>query len=291
MSATVDYEPLWCWVREREQIRLRKERGDPPPWTEDPILASFRFCCVRREDDRVTRWVREHVREPYAEHPLLWLMLCLCRQVNWPDTLAELIETSGAWPAHDDYSPARLATALRSRRTRGDKVYTGAYVIPAPRERGGDKQRHVAEVVIGALYHERRRAALEGWFRHGLQRAHGQLRQFCGWGDFLAYQAVVDMRFCPGLLAQAPDRASWAAAGPGSIRGLNRLYGRPVEAALPQARALEEMLAIYALVERETGVAIDLSDVPNILCETDKYLRTLREEGHPRARYIVGRGW
>lgn len=290
MSA-VDLAPLWYWVCEREQIRARKERGDAPPWTTDPILATYRFCCVRREDDRVTRWVRDHVRAPYADHPLLWLMLAICRQVCWPDTLAELIESDGAWPSHAGFSPARLGEVLRARRARGVKVYTGAYVIPAPHEHGADKQRYVAEVVLGALYASRERAADDEWFTRTLEHAHARLCAFRGWGDFLAYQAVVDMRFCARLLAAAPDARSWAAAGPGTIRGLNRLHGRDLTARVSQRQALDEVLAIYEVAERETGVSLDLSDVPNILCETDKYLRVARDEGRPRACYVPGRGW
>ena len=57
-----DYIPLFYWVAERERIRVRKESGQPFPWTDDPILATYRFCNVRREDDRVTIWVRTHRR-------------------------------------------------------------------------------------------------------------------------------------------------------------------------------------------------------------------------------------
>ena len=35
---------------------------------------------------------------------------------------------------------------------------------------------------------------------------------------------------------------------------------------------------------------MDFSDVPNILCETDKYQRVALGEGKPRALYVVGRG-
>ena len=62
------------------------------------------------------------------------------------------------------------------------------------------------------------------------------------------------------------------------MRGLNRLQGRPVDATLSQDRALSEMRAIYKIVRSETGVAMDFSDVPNILCETDKYLRVKNGE-------------
>ena len=285
--ATVDYGPLWYWVREREAIRECKERGESYPWTEDPILRDFRFCCVSREDDRVTRWVRVHVRERFAGHPRLWLMLCVCRQVNWPDTIAELIAVPGAWPVDDDFSPRVMADVLNARKSRGDKVYTGAYMIPAPQVKGADKQLHIASVVVGDLW--RRRAEFADWAGASLEATHARIARSSGWGDFLAYQAVVDMRFT-ALLSSAADVATWAAAGPGTIRGLNRLHGRGVDASVPQAWARQEMRAIYEIAERATGVAMDFSDVPNILCEYDKYRRVELGEGKPRARYVPGRG-
>jgi hypothetical protein len=285
-----DYAPLFYWVREREQIRLRKERGDAFPWTEDEILQTYRFCNVRREDDRGTVWIREHIREPFAGHPYLWLMLCIARQINWPATLDELILT-GAWPDDEGaFKPADITGALNHRKARGDKVYTGAYMISAPAEKGADKQAYIAEVVCGALWERRERFA--NWFirpSRTLQGTHEAICRSNGWGQFMAYQAVVDMRFT-ALLADAPDAASWAAAGPGTMRGLNRLHGRPVDATVSQERALSEMRAIYKIVEAETGVAMDFSDVPNILCETDKYLRVKNGEGKPRALYVPGRG-
>lgn len=105
----------------------------------------------------------------------------------------------------------------------------------------------------------------------------------------MAYQAVVDMRFT-ALLSSAEDVSTWAAAGPGTIRGLNRLHGRAVDYALSQGQALSEMRAIFKVAAQETGVAMDFSDVPNILCETDKYLRVKLGEGKPRALYVPGRG-
>ncbi len=221
---------------------------------------------------------------------MLWLMLCICRQINWPDTLAELIRV-GVWPDDPGFTPAKMAVVLRARRARGDKVYTGAYMIPAPAEKGADKQGYIAEVVLGDLW--RRAPEFLAWFASDtptLQGTHKRIRQSLGWGEFLAYQAVVDMRFSERLLASAPDRDRWAAAGPGTLRGLHRLHGRPLTAVISQEQALDEMRAIYARAERETGVAMDFSDVPNILCETDKHLRVFLHQGKPRARYVPGRG-
>lgn len=291
-----NYEPLWYWVKEREAIRIRKDRNDPSlgrssdrcvALTVDPILATYRFCNVRREDDRVTVWVRQNIRERFIDHPFLWLMLCIARQINWPDTLQDLM-FNGAWPENDAFDPREMTLVLNRRKDRGDKVYTGAYMISAPSTKGADKQAYIAETVIGDLW--RRRVEFDHFIGGPtLQKMHARIMRSNGWGAFMAYQATVDMRFTP-ILDRAPDISTWAAAGPGTIRGLNRLHGRKTGAPLSQGQALSEMRTIYKIAEAETGVTMDFSDVPNILCETDKYLRVKLGEGKPRAIYVPGRG-
>lgn len=286
-----NYEPLWYWVREREAIRRRKEvELLRPPFTDDPILATYRFCNVRREDDRVTRWVRANIRDRYPDHTHLWFMLAISRWINWPDTLQELIgsiEPGRAWPSESAFSLATLNLAIQHRADRGEKVFTGAYTINAPAEKGASKIDYVCNTVLGELWHARDRADL---LRHcSLKSAHAWFRGFQGWGDFMAYQVVVDLRFTR-YLENAPDVASWAAAGPGTIRGLNRIYGRSLNEKIAQPYALSEMKRIYERAFDATGVAMDFSDVPNILCETDKYLRVKNGEGKPRALYVPGRG-
>jgi hypothetical protein len=283
-----DYSPLFYWVREREQIRIRKDNGASPPFTPDPILSAYRFCNVRREDDRVTVWIRQNIRHHRAGHPHLWLMLCIARQINWPETLQHLIDV-GAWPDQPHFQPSEITMVLNNRKMAGLKVYTGAYMISAPAQKGADKQAYIAEEVIGDLWRRRDIFAKHFAGQPSLQRTHELIMRSNGWGAFMAYQAVVDMRFTE-LLRHAGDALSWAAAGPGTLRGLNRLHGRATDAALSQTQALKEMRAIREVVEAETGVAMDFSDVPNILCETDKYLRVRCGEGKPRALYVPGRG-
>lgn len=285
---TTDYAPLWKWVREREAIRVRRECGDPFPWTDDPIFRDYRFCNVRREDDSVTDWIRENIREPFADHPNLWFMLCIARMINWPDTLGPIISSGNyAWPVDEHFKPSILGDVLDGLANHGQKVFTGAYIIPTLK--GVRKTRSVPEHNLGALWNDRRKIASVFDKDATLRRTHAVLMRYDGWGQFLSYQAVVDMRFTQ-LLFDAPDRTQWAAAGPGTVRGLNRIHGRPTDGALSQDRALAEMREIYRLANDATGVVMDFSDVPNILCETDKYLRVERGEGTPRARYVPGRG-
>lgn len=278
-----NYSVLTHWVKERELIRIRKEEERlPEPWTKDLILRTYRFCNVRREDDRVTRWIRDHIRKPFKDHQHLWFMLCIARQINWPPTLLRLILET--WPTSNRFDVRRIGEVLNDVGNMGNKIYTGAYMIAAPAEKGADKQRYMATEVLGGQW--KRRAFFEKWFSksRSLNETHQLLMEVNGWGKFMAYQAIVDMRFTR-LLQFAPDRRSWAAAGPGTLRGLNRVYGRDVDYRLSQEQALEEMRVIYSLIEGQTGVPMDFSDVPNILCETDKYLRVTLNEGKPRSLY------
>lgn len=288
---TADYSPLWHWVYERELIRIRKEAGETF-LTEDPILRTYRFCNVRREDDRVTVWIRENIRERFAGNPNLWLMLCISRQINWTDSLRTLISAGNySWPVDDHFDPRIMAEVLDGMDALGKKVWTGAYIVPAGSTKGEKKTASLAKK-MSALWKDR--ARFERMFAMGphersLMSIHGRLMEYDGWGPFLAYQAVVDMRFTP-LLDKARDRDMWAAAGPGTLRGLNRIYGRPIDKPVSQGHALTEIREIHKLSFEATGVAMDFSDVPNILCETDKYLRVRNGEGKPRALYVPGRG-
>lgn len=283
-----DYKPLLDWITAREAIRIRKDAGEPPPWTDDPIFQNFRFCNVRREDDRVTVWIRENIREPFATHSNLWLMLCIARQINWPDTLEEMI-TCRDWPLNEDFEPAWLAITMHSRKDRGDKVFTGAYITAAPHSRGEDKAEYIAETVIGGLWKQREKFAAHLSNAPTLQATHNLIYQSDGWGPFTAYQAVVDMRFT-SLLDKAIDIDTWAAAGPGTIRGLNRLHGRALKSGICQEWALSDMREAYKAVRDGTDIRLDFSDIPNALCEMDKYQRVKLEQGRPRANYVPGRG-
>jgi len=86
----MNIEPAVYWITEREAIRKRRAAGQPAPWTSDPILNSFRFCNVRREDDAVTRHIAQRWREPRADDPHLWFAMAVARFINLPDTLDEL---------------------------------------------------------------------------------------------------------------------------------------------------------------------------------------------------------
>lgn len=319
----MDSRPFWEWVNERHAIYIRKairegvdpdslhvpqgadlEECDPEhlalwpdgPLTADPVLGRYRFCNVFRELDRVTVWIRENIREPYADHPDLWFMLAIARTVNWPPTLQELIDSPQGWPGHSRFEPQHLGDVLDRLSATGTKVYTGAYMIraesnPKAEWRSWTKNQYLARIVLGRLWEDRTEWAYtvgNGIFRLQDVWARFQLPRYIGWGPFMAYQVVVDLRHTR-YLRDAPDINTWAALGPGSRRGLNRLAGRPLGYPLRQEDGLAEMLAIWAEQDHRRAPWVppmELSDIQNALCETDKYLRASSGEGRPRAMYV-----
>jgi len=221
---------LWLhWLHERQRIYLRRQAGNPRPWTTDPILRCYRFTCVYREDDRTTAWIRDNWRKPYADHKNLWFACCIARQINWPDTLAEL-----GFP--EKWDADRAYQILRSRKDRGAQVYTNAYKLVGTTAKG-DKIRYTVWDVLDNVF---RKADLRQLHKTTLQSATEYLSTFFGFGGFLAYEVITDLRHTR-YLRHAPDILTWANAGPGAQRGLNRLFSRPVERKLDQYQALEEM--------------------------------------------------
>ena len=81
------------WIEERERIRrVKEEDKQEPPWTRDPILQEFKFCQVYREDDRTTRWFREHIREPLRNKPEVLMATVIFRFFNLIETGHTLLD-------------------------------------------------------------------------------------------------------------------------------------------------------------------------------------------------------
>lgn len=297
-GGAIPFAPLWYWMTERNAIYLRRAGGQPKPWTADPILQSFRFCNVFRELDTVTVWIRENIRKPYAKHDHLWFMLAIARYINLPDTLQALIE-AGAWPSNPDFRPAMVTEVLDARKSHGEQIYTGAYMIRAESDPKAPwyrwtKQRYIAEIVLGRLWEDRK--AIGDYLDtecDELAAAWDMLAKaprYVGWGPFMTYEWVTDLRWTR-YLEHAVDTHTWANAGPGALRGLKRLEhpefkleGPPVK----QDDALGRMRQLLRLAPKflppEFG-ELELRDIEHSLCEVDKYLRVYHGEGKPRASY------
>lgn len=282
-------DPLRRFMLQRHAIYLKRAAGSQKPWTEDPILQRYRFCNVYRELDTVTIWIRKNIREPYADHPNLWFMLCMARQINWPDTLQEIGE-GGGWST-DKYDWRLVRKIMLARQARGEKLYTGAYMLNAhgtAPDDPKDKAFFTTKLVLDSVW--KARDQVREAFEYGsMQQAHAALLPFHGWGGFTAYEVVCDARYTRygQSVPWLQDARTWAHAGPGAKRGLNRLMGRPARTPMRDAVALAAMRGVYEKLWRTWPhqPRLEMREIEHSLCEFDKYERARLGEGRPRATY------
>ena len=97
------------FCQEREKIRLKREAGAPPPWSDDPIFQKGRFLNVFREDDKGTKAVLRFVDPVKSSLPDLIHALFFARWCNQHTTLLAL-------------QPSLLKQPNELRRTLLDKV-------------------------------------------------------------------------------------------------------------------------------------------------------------------------
>lgn len=267
---------LTRFVVERESIRVRRAEGYQPPWTLDPILQQYRFCNVRREDDKVTQWIRDNWRIPHRTDPDLWFGMVVARFINEPDCLLDL-----GWPV--PWQRSHFVAVLKRRKHQKKRITNPAYMV-STNGRSCDK-----EIFLADLFTDLWTARLILRPRAGdtLNSYHMTLLTRMGLGSFMAAQVIADLKYADPHLLAANDWRTFAASGPGSRRGLNRVLGQPVQ----QGWREEEWRLALARVREELNDALQLDeplhgqDVQNCACEWDKYERARLGEGRPKQRF------
>lgn len=270
-------EILVHWVRERERVRLLKEAGAPWPWTQDRLLREWRFCNVRRSDDRVSKALLARWYEPSAPADTLLGAAVLGRLVNWPEAL---LDGTGGAPFKLEMLD-QVRERLTARAARGEKVFTGAYVVPGVP--GRNKVDSVCDLAKSASHQA------NSILGDSLRGTWAALEAMDGLGSFLAGQIAADLALLP-VGARWEDGTTWAPVGPGSARGWNRLTGQSLNRNVSQAEfdiALPQVTDLIRAQVPELWVASPPrgQDIQSVLCETDKAVRLLRGEGTVRARY------
>ena len=257
------------FMEERHNIFIRKEiNNEPYPWSDDAILTEYSFCNVYRELDRVTIWIRENWREPYADHPNLPFAMAMARQINWPDTLDEI-----GFPT--EWRPDHVKTIMQERMAKKQKVYTGAYMLTGTL--GGTKIEQTVDKILTPLY-----ANFPCDFS-SIENSWKSFLPYAGFSDFMSYEVVTDLRHTKWL-EKAPDIMTWANPGPGAMRGLNRIFGRPLDSKQKKPLFIQEMRDLLSVLNN-TPLPLEMRDIEHCLCEFDKYERTRLGQGRPRAKY------
>lgn len=277
--------PYFAFVREREAIRIKKEAGHKPPWTDDLVLQQFRFCNVWREDDRTTRWFAKHLRDPadsMGGHVLF--ATTAFRWFNRIETGEQMLPLLlGDW---------NLGEALKIAQGIVDSkqpFVTGAYMV---RTKAG-KEKHVAVLECIDAFHKENKNYYRAMSQvPTLQHAHELLQQVPFMGRFTGYEVVTDLRHTH-MLRNAPDINTWASVGPGAARGLGwichddpKMYSyysdEDQDICLGMMRELLEMSS--GNFPTHPKHEVELREIEHSLCEYDKWCRA-KTSGKMKRRY------
>lgn len=275
------YEQIVYWIIERENIRRKKETGQPAPWTKDERMATTRWCNVRRMDDKVSRWLLDNFYTNRRIVPSeMAVGASLARLINRPETL-ELLCPNG----YEGFHYKNFYSALANMAKSGQQIFTGVYIINGAGANGRKKW----QLVVDNLRDMWNNISDEEIDTTSMQNTHRNLMQYAGLGSFIAGQVVADLRHV--VKGTWADKDSWAPQGPGSTRGLAYVLGLKGEG-LVTRKTWQEAFTVYSNALRNdrrltkifTDRKLEAHDLQNTLCEGSKWARVL-EGGRSKNRY------
>ena len=248
------------WVKTRIDILNQKNEGLPGPWTDDPIFNEYHFTNVRREDDKVSKWLIENLYSSVNQNH--WGIVLIARFINNINSLHvikhDLLE--GDWKN----CKSKLEFLLLMK----NKVFSSAYL--QPEIKGMTRLEKIFDYLLPQVLSADIRT-------DSIEHAVEDLMKIKYLGEFISGQMAMDgMLFIDGLWS---DKNTYAPMGPGSIRGLNRLLDRPL---LKKFKTIEYRTNVQALAEELNLRALDIE---HSLCEWDKYERLLFNDGSYKRFY------
>lgn len=285
LTPTPVFDTYWRFTAARQALYEARLRGEPWPWTSDPILRRHRFTNCYRAADRVSQFLISQVIYSGARQPSEIVFRTLLFKVfnrvsTWRLLEAALGEVS--WRTYDLVQYDKILTAASAA---GTRLYSAAYVVPPPAL--GAPRKHtnylrLLEMMMTSGVAERLMSA------ESMRDAFEILRSYPAIGGFLAYQYLIDLNYSPVLDF---DEMEFVVAGPGARDGIRKCFG-------PGANGIEADIIRYMADHQEQhfhrlglhfrglrGRPLQLVDCQNLFCEVDKYARV----AHPDILGISGR--
>ena len=283
------YESYWHFAAQRQAIFFRRARRLPPPWTCDPVLATYKFTNAYRASDRVSQYLIRHViyREDLPDSPReVFFRILLFKLFNKIETW-ELLERSFGPIAFEDYGFEHYDRVLTQAMQNGHRIYSAAYIMPPGSRSFGRASKHQNNLLLLERMMQDKlpeQLAQTCTMKEGFEK----LRAYPTIGDFLAYQFITDINYSEITDFSEMD---FVVPGPGARNGLHKCFTNTGGLNEP------ELIRLVADLQEEEferlgfdfpslwGRRLQLIDCQNLFCEVDKYARVV----HPEIQGCTGR--
>ena len=194
MDTTRVYDSYWRFAAERLAVYMRRLFDPTGPWTQDPVIRSYRFTNTYRVADRVSQYLIREVqyREDRSQAPAeVFFRTMLFKIFNKIETWELLERSLGtlSWQAADLDA---VSDVLDDAMHRGTTIYSAAYIMPAPRL--GKVRKHANHLaLLASMMEEGLPARIER--ARSLAEVYQQLMPWPGLGAFLAFQYTIDLNY------------------------------------------------------------------------------------------------
>lgn len=283
------YESYWRFATERQAVFFRRARGAARPWTDNPVLAIYKFTNAYRASDRVSQYLIRHViyRDDLPRSPReVFFRILLFKLFNKIDTW-ELLERALGPITFEDYRFDAYDQVLARAMQAGRRIYSAAYIMPPGSRAFGRPAKHQNHLLLLERMMADRLAERLAQTRT-MQEAFEKLRAYPTIGDFLAYQFITDINYSELTDFSEMD---FVVPGPGARDGLRKCFVDPGGLNEPELIRLmadlqeQEFERLGLDFQSLWGRRLQLIDCQNLFCEVDKYARV----AHPQIAGKTGR--
>lgn len=277
----------WWMAAERHAMYLRRMSREKGPWTTDPILRQYRFTNTFRVNDRVSQYlIREIQYHPdRSDRPMeIFYRTLLFKIFNNIDTWEHLETKLGplSWSGVDQNT---LNDVLSRRSADGGRLYSPAYIMPAPKL--GQPRKHTNHLkLLERMMSDELPRRIQG--ATSLREVYDMIKRYPGVGRFLAFQFTIDLNYSTILSHGEED---FVVAGPGAVDGIAKCF-KGIGRRSPE-EIIFEVCEGQAAAFRAEGVqpprlgwrGLQPVDCQNVFCEVSKYARV----AHPELAGVSGR--
>ena len=279
------FDTYWRFAYARQKVYDARQDGKPGPWTDDPVLLNHRFTNCYRAADKVSQFLIRDViyagDQSREETVFRVLLFKLFNRIETWNLLANEVGT----PTWADFDEATYNNVLSKAMGRGERIYSAAYVMPAPHL--GAVRKHTNHLrLLRTMFDESLPKKLAE--APSMSAVYDLLLSYPSLGPFLAYQFATDLNYSTAIDF---DEMDFVVAGPGARDGLRKCFG-------DASKGIESDLIRYMADHQNEhferlglsfgglrGRKLQLIDCQNLFCEVDKYSRVV----HPEVAGYSGR--
>jgi hypothetical protein len=272
------FDLYWTFASRRHAAFEARLSGGAWPWSDDPILRTFKFCNVFRALDRVSQYLIGEVAygADATTAPLDRIFqLVAFRTFSKIETWREVSAILGGVPRLEHLRSGAFEQALDEVKTRMGGLYTGAFILCATKAFGFDEKHrnHVALFRHMFVDHACAERALRA---PSLEALVALLQSFPLMGPFMAYQTAIDLNYSDLF---SFDENDYVQAGPGALRGLRKAFVSLGDYSPSDAirwmveRQRDEFNRLGLRFEGLFGRPLHAIDCQGLFCELDKYCR------------------